>query len=125
MRLPLLVAALALFGVSGCVVRTYAAGTPYRSVEYRYLGGHPVPDGMGDGWCFFEHQHVHEYAPDYSDYTSRGGVYVYARAPLIWYGGYHPIATGGYCSLQGRHSHNYHPGSAFANDYRWDRTQRT
>jgi hypothetical protein len=125
MRLPLLIAALALFGASGCVVHTHARATPYRTtVEYRYLGAHPVPDEWGEGWCFLDHDHVHDYAPVYSDYTYRGGVYVYARQPMIWYVGYHPVPSGGHCSLTGRHSHHYHPGTAFANDYSWDRSQR-
>jgi hypothetical protein len=123
MRSTILVAALALCGVSGCVVRTYAHGTPtYSEVHYRYMGAHPLSDGHE--WCFMEYEHVHDYAPVYSDYTYRGGVYVYARPSLLWYVGYHPVPTGGYCSLQGRHSHHYHPGSAYANDYTWDHSQR-
>ena len=122
MRFPFLAAALALIGASGCVVHTYAHDAPYTAVQYRYMGAHPLPDG--DGWCFLEYEHVHDYAPDYSVYTYRSGVYVYSQPALVWYVGYHPIPTGGYCTLAGRHSHSYVPGSAFANDYEWDRGQR-
>lgn len=125
MRLPLLAAVLAMTGATGCVVHTHARHpVVYREVTYRYLGAHPIPDAWGDGWCFIEHDHVHEYAPEHAHYTYRGGVYVYARPTIVWYVGYHPIPTGGYCTHHGRHSHHYHPGSSLAHHYSWDRAQR-
>ena len=127
MRLISLAAAVALFGASGCVVRHHyvpSSGVTYREVHYRYYGAHPIPDGWGDGWCFVEHDHVHEYVPDQTHYVYRGGVYVYARPTVVWYVGYHPVPSGGHCGLHGRHSHDYHPGSALAPHYSWDRGQR-
>ena len=121
-----LAAALALLGASGCVVRHYYpdTGVTYREVQYRYYGAHPIPEAVGDGWCLVEHDHVHEYMPERTHYVYRGGVYVYARPTVVWYVGYHPIPSGGYCGLHGRHSHDYHPGSALAPQYTWDRSQR-
>jgi hypothetical protein len=127
MRLTPLVAALAMFGASGCVVHSrvpVVTGVAYSDVQYRYFGAHPIPDAWGDGWCFLEHDHVHQYEPERTHYVYRGGVYVYASPTVVWYYGYHPISSGGYCALHGRHSHDYHPGTAFAPDYSWDRGQR-
>src|SRR6185503_545595 len=40
-----------------------------------------------------------------------------------WYWDYHPLATGGYCNLRGRHWHDTSPGNS--NTYYWDRGRKT
>lgn len=126
MRLPLIAAGVAVLAASGCVVHHHPRDTAvaYRTVEYRYGGVHPIPSAWGDGWCFIEHHHVHDYEPDQSFYTYRTGVYYYARPMVIWYVGYHPVPTGGHCNVYGRHSHRYHPGSSWADHYAWDSRDR-
>src|SRR5262249_59590196 len=39
---------------------------------------------------------------------------------VVWYYDYHPVPSGGYCYLHGRHSHNFAPGAAYASAYYWD-----
>lgn len=126
MRLPLIAAGVALLTASGCVVHSHPGHTRtvYQSVEYRYGGAHPVPSAWGDGWCFLEYSHVHEYEPDYSAYSYRTGVYYYSRPMVVWYVGYHPVPSGGDCRVHGRHSHHYHPGSSYADYYAWDARDR-
>src|SRR5205823_6016822 len=107
--------------LSACTVREYGYrtyGTNYATTGYQYYGSHPVPVEYGGGWCFNEGSHWHEY-PANTSYAYSGSYYTYSGPTELYYYDYHPIPSGGYCYIHGRHSHNYLPGS-YANNYYWD-----
>ncbi|RKH70519.1 hypothetical protein [Corallococcus aberystwythensis] len=136
-RLLALVVPLALLMGTGCVVEAHSH-RPVRRVayvapvaEYRFAGAHPVPDDYGGGWCPEDYAHVHDYQPPQASYVYTDNVYYYRGPTVVWYWDYHPISSGGYCNLHGRHQHDYYPrgswGSGYSYDrggrgYRWDNT---
>src|SRR5207237_1247720 len=105
-----LVLALALSAFSGCVVHRvyggYAGYTTPAPVYYYYYGQHPVADAYGGGWCFINGRHTHEYVPDTTSYVYADNYYRYTGPSQYWYWDGHPLSTGGYCNIQGRHWHD-------------------
>ena len=122
-RLLALLTPLALVAGTGCVVTPYSGHMrTYRTVEvtqYRFSGPHPIPGG--GGWCLEEYDHVHDYAPEVQYYSYTNDVYQYRGPTVVWYLDYHPIPTGGYCNLHGRHNHDYYPRQYDGWSYNWDR----
>src|SRR5215218_9772017 len=115
--LTLVVPLLLALGASGCVAHSHAYYPAEPApTEYSYSGNHPVPYDQGGGWCTDSFLHVHAYAPG-PQYVYVDRSYAYRGPTVIWYVDTHPNSHGGYCSLQGRHSHDYFP----SRDYSWDR----
>jgi hypothetical protein len=93
----------------------------YAQYGIGYYGPHPVPYEVGNGYCYIEGAHTHEYAPfDQHLFRERDGYYYfvgdpvdfgYAR-PTYWFNGNHPIPFswgGGYCYISWPHRHHYYP----------------
>jgi hypothetical protein len=122
-RLLALVVPLALLAGTGCVVTPYHSHrSAYRAVsvvEYRYGGVHPIPHA--GGWCSESAYHVHDYEPEPEYYAYTNNVYTYRGPTMVWYLDLHPIPTGGYCHLSGRHHHDYHARQYDGWSHSWDR----
>ncbi|RKH46412.1 hypothetical protein D7Y23_23825, partial [Corallococcus sp. AB050B] len=131
-RLLALVVPVALLMGTGCVVeahshrpvRRVAYVAPAPVAEYRFAGAHPVPDDYGGGWCPEDYAHVHDYQPPTTSYVYTDDVYYYRGPTVVWYWDYHPIASGGYCNLHGRHQHDYYPRGSWGAGYTYDRGSR-
>ena len=95
---------------------------PAAAEELRYFGHHPVPLGQG-GFCYLPGSHAHPFAPDaavaHLFRVQRGHLYFVGDPYHLGYGGpayaydsHHPIHAafgGGWCYLDGPHSHVFHP----------------
>lgn len=96
------------------------AGGP-ESVIYYYYGEHPVNGLYGDGFCFEESYHTHNYQPEYVDfYVFQEGYYYYIGDPwffaypyhLYWFYDPHPVVINlivHWCYIDGPHTHAFAP----------------
>jgi hypothetical protein len=108
-------------------------GQPEAAEQYGYMGPHPIPYEDGQGFCYQQGAHFHEYAPfDQYLFREQGGWYYFVGdaadfgyAQQMWgYQGNHPIPAaygGGYCFIDWPHRHHYAPPPslqfAFVNGY--------
>ena len=100
------------------------AGQPVDPSQYSvgYFGPHPLPYEQGNGFCYTEGAHTHEYAPfDEHLFRQANGYYYFVGDPVdfgwnrtvYWFNGNHPIPLaygGGYCYITWPHRHSYEPG---------------
>jgi hypothetical protein len=89
--------------------------------QYGYMGPHPIPYEAGQGYCYEQGAHFHEYAPfDQNLFREQGGWFYFVGdagdfgyAQQLWgYQGNHPIPAsygGGYCFIDWPHRHHYRP----------------
>jgi hypothetical protein len=89
--------------------------------QYGYMGPHPIPYEAGQGFCYQQGAHFHEYAPfDQYLFREQGGWFYFVGdvgdfgyAQQMWgYRGHHPIPLGyggGYCFIDWPHRHHYPP----------------
>src|SRR6185312_10248134 len=97
--------------------------------QYGYMGPHPIPYEAGQGYCYQQGAHFHEYAPfDQNLFREQGGWFYFVGDPgdfsyaqQLWgYRGHHPIPVaygGGYCFMDWPHRHNYAPAVGVAYNY--------
>ena len=93
----------------------------YAAAQYGYMGPHPIPYDAGQGFCYEQGAHFHEYAPfDQNLFREQGGWFYFVGDPAdfgyaqqMWgYQGNHPIPAGyggGYCFIDWPHRHYYPP----------------
>jgi hypothetical protein len=91
--------------------------------QYGYMGPHPIPYEAGQGYCYQQGAHFHEYAPfDQNLFREQGGWFYFVGDPAdfgyaqqLWgYQGNHPIPAaygGGYCFIDWPHRHHYPPAA--------------
>ncbi|MGZ3443052.1 MAG: hypothetical protein ACXVDD_26200, partial [Polyangia bacterium] len=89
--------------------------------QYGYMGPHPIPYEAGQGYCYQQGAHFHEYAPfDQNLFREQGGWFYFVGdagdfgySQQMWgYQGNHPIPGaygGGYCFIDWPHRHHYAP----------------
>ena len=89
--------------------------------QYGYMGPHPIPYEAGQGYCYQQGAHFHEYAPfDQYLFREQGGWFYFVGdaadfgySQQLWgYQGNHPIPGaygGGYCFIDWPHRHHYAP----------------
>ena len=89
--------------------------------QYGYMGAHPIPYDAGQGFCYQQGAHFHEYAPfDQYLFREQGGWFYFVGdaadfgyGQQLWgYRGNHPIPAGyggGYCFIDWSHRHHYAP----------------
>jgi len=94
--------------------------------QYGYMGPHPIPYEAGQGYCYQQGAHFHEYAPfDQNLFRESGGWFYFVGDPgdfgyaqQMWgYQGNHPIPAaygGGYCFIDWPHRHHYAPPAGLA-----------
>ena len=98
----------------------------YAAQQYGYMGPHPVPYDAGQGFCYEQGPHFHEYPPfDQNLFREQGGWFYFVGDPAdfgysqqMWgYQGNHPIPAaygGGYCFIDWPHRHWYPPPANLA-----------
>ena len=99
-------------------------GEPVAQVpQYGYMGPHPIPYEVGQGFCYQQGAHFHEYAPfDQYLFRESGGWFYFVGdaadfgySQQMWgYQGNHPIPAaygGGYCFIDWPHRHHYAPAA--------------
>jgi hypothetical protein len=94
--------------------------------QYGYMGPHPIPYEAGQGFCYQQGPHFHEYAPfDQYLFREQGGWFYFVGdaadfgySMQMWgYNGHHPIPAaygGGWCFIDWPHRHHYAPPPAVA-----------
>ncbi|HEX6835075.1 MAG TPA: hypothetical protein VF334_00805 [Polyangia bacterium] len=102
-------------------------GPPVAQVpQYGYMGPHPIPYEAGQGFCYQQGAHFHEYAPfDENLFREQNGWFYFVGdaadfgySQQMWgYQGNHPIPGaygGGYCFIDWPHRHHYPPPANLA-----------
>ncbi len=102
----------------------YAQGQPQADAQqYGYMGPHPIPYDVGQGFCYQQGAHFHEYAPfDQNLFRESGGWFYFVgdaadfgyQQQMWGYRGNHPIPGaygGGYCFIDWPHRHHYAPAA--------------
>jgi hypothetical protein len=96
---------------------------------YGFMGPHPIPYQYGNGYCYIEGAHSHEYAPfDQYLFREQQGYYYFVGDPMdfgynratYWFNGNHPIPGlygGGYCYISWAHRHHYSPAGLVGFSY--------
>jgi hypothetical protein len=94
--------------------------------QYGFMGPHPIPYEAGQGFCYQQGAHFHEYGPfDQNLFRESNGWFYFVGDPgdfgyaqQLWgYRGHHPIPGaygGGYCFMDWPHRHNYAPAAGLA-----------
>jgi hypothetical protein len=94
--------------------------------QYGYMGPHPIPYEAGQGFCYQQGAHFHDYAPfDQYLFREQGGWFYFVgdandfgyQQQMWGYQGNHPIPGaygGGYCFIDWPHRHHYAPGAGLA-----------
>jgi hypothetical protein len=97
--------------------------------QYGYMGAHPIPYEAGQGFCYQQGPHFHEYAPfDQYLFREQGGWFYFVGdaadfgyAQQMWgFNGHHPIPLafgGGYCFIDWPHRHHYAPPAGVAYNF--------
>jgi hypothetical protein len=97
--------------------------------QYGYMGPHPIPYEAGQGYCYQQGAHFHEYAPfDENLFREQGGWFYFVGdagdfgySQQMWgYQGNHPIPAaygGGYCFIDWPHRHHYAPPAGVAYNF--------
>src|SRR6478735_3728148 len=97
--------------------------------QYGYMGPHPIPYEAGQGFCYQQGAHFHEYGPfDENLFREQNGWFYFVgdaadfgyQQQLWGYQGNHPIPAaygGGYCFIDWPHRHHYPPPANLAFNY--------
>jgi hypothetical protein len=110
-------------------------GQPHGRIQpggvFMYVGIHPIPYDVGNGFCTIQGPHNHQYQP-FDSYLFRqvnGSYYFvgdpwdfgYTQQQFTWYRGEHPVPVeygDGYCYMSWPHRHHYAPTAQFMPYYR-------
>ena len=97
--------------------------------QYGYMGPHPIPYEAGQGFCYQQGAHFHEYGPfDENLFREQNGWFYFVgdaadfgyQQQMWGYQGNHPIPGaygGGYCFIDWPHRHHYAPPANLAFNY--------